>query len=258
MLTPLPETLSDKFTRREFALVHASQSNFAKLKGVSAQQHLREGFERRVLLNQTSRLHIEGVANPEQTEVLNTYACSELNVHLNSFYVQLRGALDNLAWVLHYHHGLLGPHDESHRGTQRDCGLFNKAFLRPLDSVEPALANFLRSKQSWFDAFKELRDPVAHRVPLYAMPCVIREGSPDAERLAELRQRMNVAVEARDLNRVRDTFFEAQGVGSYEPWFTQYGPKGYAVRDIRRQIDNDHGEFLEIAQAVFAFLFAES
>jgi hypothetical protein len=90
------------------------------------------------------------------------------------------------------------------------------------------------------------------------MPGVIREGSPEAARLAELRQQMNVAVQERDLNRVRDAFFEARGVGSYEPWFTQYGPKGYAVRDIRQQIDTDHGEFLEIAEAVFAFLFAES
>jgi len=38
---PQPEPLSEGFTRREFALVHASQQNVGKLRTASAQQHLR-------------------------------------------------------------------------------------------------------------------------------------------------------------------------------------------------------------------------
>ena len=90
------ESSSVVFTRREFKLVELCQRRREELTNAVARQHLWEGFIRRVLLNHTSRLSIERVADPERTEVLNVGSCSELNVHLNSFYIQMRGALDNL------------------------------------------------------------------------------------------------------------------------------------------------------------------
>ncbi len=190
-------------------------------------------------MNQTSRLHIDEVTNPERKDVLDTYACAELNVHLNSFYVQLRGALDNLAWTLHYEFKILGTKDETDSDTRSKCGLFEKRFVRPLETLQPALAAVLREKQRWFRAFKEFRDPVAHRVPLYAMPGVIREGSQENNPEA-----------------MRDKLFESFAVGRYEPWFTHYGPDGYVIRDIRVQTGQDHDEFLAISEAVLSSVFA--
>jgi hypothetical protein len=250
---PVDEPLSQTFIRREYALVQVCQQNVGKLRTGGAQQHLRAGFERRLLLNQTSRLHIENVTKDRKT-VLNTYACSELNVHLNSYYVQLRGALDNLAWILHYESDLLGKGDESDPEVRRKCNLFDGRFLQPLEAVYPALAKFLREKQQWFGAFKELRDPIAHRVPLFAMPGVIREGSAEAARQMELNQDIDRAVASKDLDLMRERLFESFRVGTYEPWFAQYGPIGYAVRDIRAQIESDHKEFLDVAEAVFSFV----
>jgi hypothetical protein len=236
-------------------LVGSCQTNAGKLKNTAAQQHLRCGFERRLLLNQTSRLHIEQVTGRKEKTVLDTYACSELNVHLNSFYVQLRGALDNLAWTLHYELAVLGTTDESDPEVRRKCGLFDTRYLRSLDSIRPLLTQFLSSKEQWFLAFKELRDPVAHRVPLYAMPGVIREGSPEAARHIELQQEVADAVRTKDLDRMREKLFASFKVGTYEPWFTQYGRKEFAVRDIAKQIENDHGEFLAVGESVLAALF---
>jgi hypothetical protein len=253
------QTQSEKsyeFTRRESNVVHAVQSNAANLKSSSAQQHIVNGFQRRVLLMQTSRIHIERVTDVSRKEVLNTYACAELNVHLNSFYVHLHGGLDNLAWAMHYEYHLLGPKDEWDRNTRHRCGLFTNPFLASLEASHQELASFLRTKRSWFGSFRELRDPVAHRIPLYAMPGVIREGSQDAERVTRLNRESSEAFKQGDFEGGRDKLFEAWTIGEYEPWFTQYGSDSYTVRNIHGQIGADLDEFLGISEHVLHRLFS--
>jgi hypothetical protein len=177
-------------------------------------------------------------------------------VHLNSVYIHLRGGLDNLAWAMHYEFRLLGDKDERDGQTRKRCGFFTAQFLAAVDTSCPALAEILHAKHGWFNAFKELRDPVAHRIPLYAMPGVIHEDSEDAERLRRLNKESSDAFARGDFNRGRDKLFEAWTVGKYEPWFTQYAPDGYAVRDIRAQINSDLGEFLTVGEAVLLALFS--
>ena len=257
----LDDTSSDRsseFTRRESNLVHACQQNAPRLRSSSARQHILEGFQRRILLMQTSRFHIESVCDPRRKEVLHTYACAELNVHLNSFYIHLRGGLDNLAWALQYEFRILGDGDERDNKTRRKCNLFDGRFLGPLHAEHQALADRLRAKQAWFDAFKELRDPVAHRIPLFAMPGVIREGSEDAQRVLRLSEESSAAFNRGDFDTGRDKLFESWAVGKYEPWFTQYAPDSYAIRDIRRQISADQDEFLTVAESVLPVLFSVS
>jgi hypothetical protein len=198
---------------------------------------------------------MERVATPKRKKVLDTHACAELNVHLNSFYVQLRGALDNLAWVLHYEHDVLGSADESDQPTRTKCNLFDGRFLKGLDASHSLLASALRAKRPWFNDFKERRDPVAHRVPLYAMPGVIRQGSPDAESVQRLSAESGEAFARGDIEEGTRKLFESWSVGEYVPWFTQYAPNGYSIRDIPTQIGADHNEFLTVSEAAFATIW---
>jgi hypothetical protein len=114
---------------------------------------------------------------------------------------------------------------------------------------------FLRQKQDWFSKFKEFRDPVAHRVPLYAIPGVIREGSEAADQLARLQAQMDQALAAENIEAYAAKFIESTTVGEYEPYFMQYGKHSAAVRDIRWQIAHDQGHLLETAEAVVPLLF---
>lgn len=242
------------FTRRETKLVETCHSGRSRLADDRARQHLCEGFQRRLLLNQSSRFRIDEIAEPDRTSVLDLGLTAELNVHLNSFYVHIRGALDNLAWWLHYEFAVLGDGDEDDPRTRNQCGLFHESFLKNLEQRWPDLGAFLRSKVQWSKDFKELRDPVAHRVPLFAMPGVIREGSPEAQRSLELQGEMNRAIASGEIDQITGLMFESFRVGTYEPWFTQYGPKEIVVRDLKKQIATDWGEFLDIAKAVLRML----
>ena len=93
------ETQSAMCTGREYALIRQCQLRVSRLRNMHAQRHLMLGFQRRLLLNQASRLHLEAVVSRSRRDALSTYACAELDVHLKSFFVpaddfeRLRAAL---------------------------------------------------------------------------------------------------------------------------------------------------------------------
>lgn len=234
------------------------QRHSERLRSPQARQHLIDGFQRRVRLNQVSRLRIAAIANPQRRDVLDVDTCAELNVHLNSFFVQIRGGLDNLAWALHYERRLLGDSDEEDRKLRSRVGLFHPDFQRALRAFEPKLVDWLAKKAQWFESFTALRDPVAHRIPLYAMPGVIKVGSREAELTAALEKDVEDAIADRDLERAHDAFIESTRVGTYEPFVAQYSPKQLVVRNIGLQIERDHAEFLEIGEAVLSVLFTDA
>jgi hypothetical protein len=247
---------SENFTRRESDIVHRCQQYGRTLKSATASLHILDGFQRRVFLMQANRFHIEHVAKPGRKEVLNVYQCSELNVHLNSYYVQLRGALDNLAWGLHYEFAILGPQTEADPRTRSRCNLFDNRFLAPLQDTHTKLAVMLRGKQQWFEEFKERRDPVAHRIPLYAMPGVIKEGSAEEAEMRRLYAEFNDSIARGALEEGISKWFQSARIGKYEPWFVQYAVDGYSIRNLPDQVGADQAEFLSVSEAVLGELFA--
>src|SRR6266851_4614402 len=89
----------DRFLEIEHNLLGLTLSRHADIRHPQAKRHVREGFDRRLLMMQVSRIFLR-----EQTkgaEPLDTI-WEEINVHLNSYYLNLRGSLDNLAWALKY------------------------------------------------------------------------------------------------------------------------------------------------------------
>lgn len=250
-----PSELSEDFTRRESLLVQACQTESGRLTTDGAKQHLVHGFQRRVLLNQTSRFRISAISSSERKEVLDPSLCCELSVHLNSFFLQLRGGLDNLAWALHYEFEVLGQKDETDARTRSKCGLFDTRFLIQLALVKPSLAALIRDNEAWAAGFKELRDPAAHRVPLFALPGIIREGSAEATRHAALQVEIRDAINAGDLDLLTDRMFQSFRVGTYEPVFAQYAPSEMVLRDIHSQVAYDHDHFLTVSEAVLESLF---
>jgi len=204
--------------------MHFCATRSEVLRSPHARRHLREGFCRRLTILSTNLLTIYATANPERNENLSKYECADLNVHLNSYYFQLRGALDNLSWILHYEFHLFEDGDEDDPSTRTQCYLFRDSFRSKLRRQLPKLAKFLDSKASWADEFKELRDPVAHRVPLYAVPGVATE--PDVEEFNKLHREAADAAQKRDLESYMEKQLKASMVGSYHAIFVCSTPEG--------------------------------
>jgi hypothetical protein len=67
-----------------------------------AWRHFNEGVVRRHYMLQSSRLFLCDRCSPQRKEPLSVYEATECAIHLNAYYLNLRGTLDNLAWVLQY------------------------------------------------------------------------------------------------------------------------------------------------------------
>jgi hypothetical protein len=148
-----------------------------------ARKHLAEGVARRFIMIGDSVEAIDRIAAANRTRVLNPGEAAELNLHTNSYYVHLRGTLDNLAWALHYEYGILGTADENDLRMRRQCGLADVRFRTPLRSRYTDLDRALSSHDTWLADLRDFRDPVVHRIPLYAVPGVIERGSEDEQRI---------------------------------------------------------------------------
>jgi hypothetical protein len=89
--------------------------------------------------------------------------------HLNSFYVQLWGFLDNFAWVLN-HLFELGFDVKS--SASKVSFSNKKYYMKKLKSKAPELHDFLTRKEfkDWIDNLSDKRHPAAHREPLFMSP----------------------------------------------------------------------------------------
>ncbi|PHR69914.1 MAG: hypothetical protein COA66_13885 [Arcobacter sp.] len=101
--------------------------------------------------------------------------CTEISMHLNSFYFHLSGIIDNLAWYLEYSLNLLnikigGSKNKNKIGLQKKR---NQDFLEELKIKNIDLYNLIIEYQEWFIELNEKRDPVAHRKPIYIPPTVM-------------------------------------------------------------------------------------
>jgi hypothetical protein len=212
-----------------------------------ARRHLGEGFGRRFMMMQESRLYLEEHCSAGRSEPLDTYEAITVSIHLNAYYLNLRGALDNLAWALKYRHAIIPEAQEEtvkHRGKVK---LFGKEFIAQLEPVDARLASRLRALKAWFDSFTSLRDPAAHRIPLYAPPGVITTQAQmdEFKRLDELAGRPESELGG---ERRIEIMRRAHRVGRYAPVMVMSSLDGLQLRPLGRQLMADHRRFLGLSR----------
>jgi len=207
-----------KFRERESSILLLILSILPNLSSPNCKQHLKEGFYFRLLMMQTNRLSIQDLASPDREKNLSPYEACELNIHLNSYYFQLRGALDNLAWSLNYEFDLLPDATEDSPRERGSCYLFHPRFIEALRESNPHLVETIERKVKWERQFKEHRDPVAHRIPLFAVPGIVNE-----QQAEDVRKKRGLAAQSLkdgDLDSCMNCLIQAAAVGKYQPVFT--------------------------------------
>ena len=158
------------FHEQEQDILFLSTTLPSSLKNRHAKRHLEEGFNRRFMMMRASRLFLQKHTDPADPTMRSTFIMPELNVHLNAYYLNLRGALDNLAWILHYQLKLIPGVTEKNRPQKIE--LTAPGFLVHLRSASIELADAMKEYSAWAKEVKALRDPAAHRVPIYTGPGV--------------------------------------------------------------------------------------
>jgi len=257
----LEENSYQRLTRLDYDLLAMTNRKLVELKDENARRHLGEGFNRRLLMMQSSRFalyeglehHPGGPLEPEKTQ--------NLSVHLNAYYFNLSGAFDNLAWCVTHEHRLTDPVvEEGGRGSSRRfCFLFGEKFQAALSGISDEAAQVIAAEDEWYQDLKHLRDPSAHRIPPYLVGSVLDETGlaeyqrlyresnerfSEAEKVQDLVERMDVYESAFDLRR------EAEALGEYRPLVVTSEASGKQVKWLPSLIEDDHDTFLRISSSM--------
>jgi hypothetical protein len=235
--------------RRESIL---SWSTFDKrniFTSAQARRHFTEGVDRRHNMLQSSRLFLCQLCSHDRKKPLSSHEATHCAIHLNAYYLNLRGTLDNLAWVLQYEWQLLPGVSEDGGRERQACQLFGPRFLSALQSLHPELASMLIQHGNWARELAELRDPAAHRVPIYIAPSFITTQE-QVDEFRRIAAQADGAPSERGDRPISDIYREAQAVADFVPVMILSTPQGYETRPIGGQVRSDHDKYLMIASAV--------
>jgi hypothetical protein len=209
-------------------------------------------------------LFIDQHAQPDLAKAMKFPLGTQLMIHLNALYLNMLGALDNLAWMLAFELGLhkdLGERG-SKPGVRAFCNLFGDKFLAALEPLRPELAHLLVKHRTWYLEVRQLRDPAAHRIPLKFSRAVLTEA--DRKLVDELQAKAGVALKRliskpeptgdqaihliREAGRLTE---ESASVGAFLPIIVTSDDLGYESRSGPDQIRKDHTNYMNVAEMVF-------
>jgi hypothetical protein len=134
------------------------------IKSVEANLQLRFGVARRSKFIWLSFRGILGTVMTDRTEPLLSDQVEEVARDLNVIYINLRGTLDNLAWLLFD----LRAGDATRKFPPIKIGLFSNEFLKEENLAD--VAKFMEPFKGWNRELSSRRDPAAHRIPLSVPP----------------------------------------------------------------------------------------
>lgn len=123
-------------------------------------QFLLRGFLFRLEMMIVARKWIyEKILN--QTSPIDPRVFPKWGLYINSFYINLCGVLDNLAYVLVYELHIEGL-------NKFQVSLFGKILLSKLKDqrIREVLANQSKKHSEWYENLRTIRDPAAHRIPI--------------------------------------------------------------------------------------------
>jgi hypothetical protein len=221
-----------------------------RLQSEKAREHMKHGLARRLRILHLGLSKIVAVAYPRRRQPLSDDEQLDLTLHLNSFYLHIRGCLDNLAWCLVYELEIFGPKPQEET-VKFKVNLFDDRFLKALTSVAPDLAASVQQHEDWQRDLKDIRDPVAHRIPIYAVGAVL--SAEEEERFQAIYHREEEARAVGALDLADSLFKELNDIGNYVPYFAQL-PSTTEVRKVYPQVANDLSTILKLVDAVIGHL----
>jgi hypothetical protein len=210
--------------------------NLARLTRRSVRRHLYSGFLLRGAMIERS---LDELAEElgRGGETLSPSTSTFLTLHLNSYYFNLCGSLDNLSWALIYQFRLLKEVNENLQEHQQFAALHRKPLLTSLEnSGRPGLAALIRDFQDWCLDLLTLRDPGALRIPLN-LPSVLSGAT-------------NPGGRGRSEGGLKDA------EESLRPWIIREAP-GVEILDPTRRISRDQDQWLALAGVVVNGILTE-
>lgn len=184
------------------------------LSSEGARRHALRGAMRRHLLVQECLIWLRDEC-VKHKKPISAYQATTLSIYANAYYVNLCGALDNMAWLLTHEFKLRDPIDENDFATQKFANLKSQAFLSALAGTDAKIAARIEATIVWHSELRKLRDPAAHRLPLTVIVGTLSET--ELHERERLHAAANAAFEADGYQKGLDPNSEADSAGRFQP-----------------------------------------
>ena len=140
--------------KQDSIVIGKGQELVAKLTDQRAIKYLRFGFNVRALQIKESWFQLNELLEKDGGNNRNPYETVQTNIYLNSYYLNLLGAIDNLAWVLQHEFNLIEGATEAN-GKRNKIIIFGKDFIAKLNALDSDLVRDIDSYKKWFENVKE-------------------------------------------------------------------------------------------------------
>ncbi|PKG84374.1 hypothetical protein CXF85_08605 [Colwellia sp. 75C3] len=233
---------------RDSFVIGKFQELSATISKKKPKDYLQYGYGQRSLQIMESHYKLTEVINKSGGERLDPYKMTEVNILLNAFYLNMIGAIDNLAWALQHEFNLIDGANENNKKRTR-VGLFNNKFQEALSQYHPEIVNRLNEFKDWFFELKDFRDPAAHRIPLHCVSGVIR----DEHKNEYLEAQKHFLKQDYLIN--RDGYMDAQYAlsqcGVFEAIFVCYSESfDKIIYPLSRTVEQDYEPFWKVSNIV--------
>jgi hypothetical protein len=218
--------------------------------------HLRFGVARRTKFIWLSLRRVLASIPPARTEPLIGDDLEEVARDLNVIYLNIRGALDNIASTII---DLFGS-ESSRNLPPIQISLFGQKLSK--DENLSDIIKLIEPFRSWNKALSGRRDPAAHRIPLSVPPAILDPNSrKDYEAAIEkYHAAFGGAVRAAQggedslgqFEKARALFEETEKIGLFVPVFVHHPDDG--LIPIYPTVPTDIAQLTKIARSVFGFV----
>jgi len=169
----------------------------------------------------------------------------DVTVMIQSFYINVFGAIDNLARVWVYEANVTRPNDDPL--PDRFIGFTARnRYVR--DSLTPKMTAYLARVADWFEYLENYRNALAHRIPLYIPPRQVNQA--EADETKRLEEEIALAYRERRIEDVGPLRARQINLGRFEPVIMHSFGEGARPVRFHAQMLNDYSTVVEFAETV--------
>ena len=246
----------ENFSVRESELIIKISHLSSILNDTNSKRHINLGLLNRFYMLKIARNKIIQIIEAQNDTPLDFGNASWLKLLLNSYYINLRGALDNLAWFLNYEFKLQeNIIEEAGKGSSFSfTDLFGKEFSVKLKNIKQTLTEELEKHKDWYIDLKNFRDPAAHRIPLAFVQGVITENeSEKLETITSERALIYNEFSKGNFSKLDEAIKiekDYSKLGQFQPIIITAEASKYECYYASKQIDKDHNEFICVTEVI--------
>jgi hypothetical protein len=142
-------------------------------KNEQARHYAAQGFARRLQVIRRCVYNVFRIIPLATIKIPPKDELYDAQINIQAFLANVYGIIDNLAWVWVFERGLSDKIPKRHVGLGKE----NKQVR---ESLSAAFQSYLASIDEWFGYLGEFRHALAHRIPVYIPPGMVRQSNVDA------------------------------------------------------------------------------